>query len=97
MLHRLELHFYGRVLAHLQVVRQLRAACVTGVHGHKDATRGDEADVLAKEDEALAALLDGLKRGSAQVHRHMGVHAFSCRRMEAHVCACLPLRMCARM
>lgn len=44
----------------LEVVGQLAAPRVARVHRHIDRACGDEPDVLAQEDEALAPLLDGL-------------------------------------
>jgi hypothetical protein len=47
--------------AHLEVVWQLAAASIAGVHGDEYAAGGYEADVLAQEVEHLALLLDGLE------------------------------------
>ena len=46
----------------LQVVRQFAAACIARVHGYKDATGGDQADVLPQKVESLPPLLNSLQQ-----------------------------------
>eukprot|EP00951_Prasinocladus_malaysianus_P015212 scaffold116468_cov38-Prasinocladus_malaysianus.AAC.1 len=59
--------------SNLEVVWQLGASRVAGVHGDKDAAGGDEADLLAEEVETLLAVLDGLHHNS-NLGRHHRQH-----------------------